>query len=98
MKTVVALCLYARNADGYTVENLQVTSSKNGFIPLTTTNKTFKTFDCLYKALLTLLANNNMKVRYFDSAGARFYNIAFMEIHNPTQINTYGLTHVFPKI
>lgn len=98
MKTVVALCLYARNADGYTLEGIQVTSSKNGFIPLTPANKSFKTFEGLYKCLLALLANNNMKVRYFDSAGARFYNIAFMEIHNPTQINTYGLTHVFPKI
>lgn len=89
MKTVTATVVYSNNA----ICNLTV-NHKGNLVTLIKLNpdesKPFISFNGMYAFVLKMLKNNDFKCNYFEAFGARWYNIQWIDVNNPTRIENFG--------
>ena len=52
------------------------------------TNRTFKT---MYKSVLNILKNNNFYCGYYEEFNKRWYDIQFINLENPVEVNKFGI-------
>lgn len=50
-----------------------------------------RTFHSLYKTVLKILENNNYYCSYYEELGKRWYDIQFINLENPVQIEKFGI-------
>nr|DAX01864.1 MAG TPA: hypothetical protein [Caudoviricetes sp.] len=92
MKTVSAICVY----HGTTIYNLTA-SHKGELIQLKRVDmsdsdaKSYNSFRDMYKAILTILKMNGLKVKYKTEFNANWYDIQFIDALNPTLIETFSI-------
>lgn len=92
MKTVSAICVY----HGTTIYNLTV-NYKGDITTLKRYDisdnnaKEYNSFKEMYKTILKILKTNNFKVTYTEDFMRRWYNIQFIDVLNPTRIETFSL-------
>lgn len=93
MKKCSATVIYKGN------ELYSVYVNRKGFItPLlrydnnnTETIRKYENFQELYKSVILMLKANNLYCSYIDAFNAKWYDIQFINIENPTYIDNYGL-------
>lgn len=90
MKKVSATVLYKDNI----IYNMTV-NHKGALIPLVRYDETNikhprekRTFQEMYGSVLNILKNNGFYVGYFIAFNAKFYDIQFININNPVEIET----------
>ena len=49
------------------------------------------TFQSLYKTVLKILKNNNYYCSYYEEFGVRWYDIQFINLENPVEIEKFGI-------
>ena len=50
-----------------------------------------RTFQTMYKSVLNILKNNNFYCDYYEEFGKRWYDIQFINLENPVEINKFGI-------
>ena len=50
-----------------------------------------KTFQSLYKTVLKILKNNNYYCSYYEELGLRWYDIQFINLEKPVEIEKFGI-------
>ena len=50
-----------------------------------------RTFQSLYKTVLKILKNNNYYCNYQEEFGVRWYDIQFINLENPVEIEKFGI-------
>ena len=92
MRKVSATVIYKDN----TIYNLTV-NNKGDLIPLIRYNEGSakdtcykRTFPEMYKLVLTILKNNNFYCGYYEQFGRRWYDIQFINLDNPVNIEKFG--------
>ena len=93
MKKASATVIYKDNM----IYNLTV-NHKNSIIPLVRYNlkdspKPYKytCFNDLYKAVLSILKNNGFYTGFYTQFGQRWYDIQFINLDNPVEIEKFGV-------
>lgn len=84
MRKVSATVIYKDN----TLYNLTV-NHKGVLIPLVAYEK--RTFQTMYKSVLNILKNNNFYCGYYEQFGRRWYDIQFINLENPVNIEKFGM-------
>lgn len=65
---------------------------KGSIIPLLTdAMREYENFQELYRTVLLMLKANNLYCSYYDAFNAKWYDIQFIDLENPTYIENYGL-------
>lgn len=92
MRKVSATVIYKNN----TLYNLTV-NCKGVLIPLVACDETSvknlyekSTFQTMYKSILNILKNNNFYCGYYEQFGRRWYDIQFINLDNPVNIEKFG--------
>lgn len=85
MKKCIATVVYKDT----TLKSIIVNHNGN-LIKLSVTDTPYATFNVMYKAILSILKANSYYVSCFDDFHAKFYNIQFIDMNKPTDINKYG--------
>ncbi|HPJ12940.1 MAG TPA: hypothetical protein PLV00_06105 [Caldisericia bacterium] len=49
------------------------------------------TFQTMYKSILNILKNNNFYCSYYEQFGQRWYDIQFINLENPVNIEKFGM-------
>ena len=92
MKTVSAICVY----HGTAIYNVTV-NHKGDLITLKWNSmwdssvKPYDSFNDMYKAILSILKNNGFQVKYRNAFNLNWYDIQFIDAHNPTHIQTFAI-------
>ena len=93
MRKVSATVIYKDN----TLYNLTV-NRKGVLIPLIAYDETSvkhpyekRTFQTMYKSVLNILKNNNFYCGYYEQFGRRWYDIQFINLENPVNIEKFGM-------
>ena len=50
-----------------------------------------RTFQTMYKSVLNILKNNNFYCDYYEQLGLRWYDIQFINLDNPVNIEKFGM-------
>ena len=50
-----------------------------------------RTFQTMYKSVLNILKNNNFYCGYYEEFGKRWYDIQFINLENPVEVNKFGI-------
>ena len=50
-----------------------------------------RNFQTMYKSVLNILKNNNFYCGYYEEFGKRWYDIQFINLDNPVEINKFGI-------
>ena len=93
MRKVSATVIYKDN----TLYNLTV-NHKGVLIPLVAYDEISvkhpyekRTFQTMYKSVLNILKNNNFYCGYYEQFGRRWYDIQFINLENPVNIEKFGM-------
>ena len=93
MKKVTATVIYKDNM----LYNLTVVH-KNAIIPLVryslekdTKPYKYTCFNDLYKSVLNILKNNGFYTGFYTQFGRKWYDIQFINLNNPVNIEKFGL-------
>lgn len=84
MRKVSATVIYKDN----TLYNLTV-NHKGVLIPLVAYEK--RTFQTMYESVLNILKNNNFYCGYYEQFRRRWYDIQFINLENPVNIEKFGM-------
>jgi hypothetical protein len=92
MKNTTAIVIFQTSAK-YKVYSLYV-NTNDSLIKLvpTSESKTYGSLNGMYEGVIRILNANNFKVHKWNEFGTTFYNINFIDLDNPTQVNRYGIT------
>lgn len=85
MKKCIATVIYKDN----TLKNITV-NYKGNLISLPVTDVQYPTFNTMCKAILLILKSNNYYTGYYEAFNVKFYDIQFIDLNNPVEINKYG--------
>ena len=61
---------------------------------LTNAMKEYENFQALYKSILLMLKANNLYCSYNVAFNAKWYDIQFIDLENPTLIENYSLKEI----
>lgn len=93
MRKVSATVIYKDN----TLYNLTV-NHKGDLIPLVAYDEISvkhpykkRTFQTMYKSVLNILKNNNFYCAYYEQFGRRWYDIQFINLESPVNIEKFGM-------
>lgn len=93
MKKVSATVIYKDNL----IYNLTV-NHKGNLITLVAYDETSvkhpyekRTFKTMYKSILNILKNNNFYCGYYEEFGKWWYDIQFINLENPVEVNKFGI-------
>ena len=50
-----------------------------------------RNFQTMYKSVLNILKNNNFYCDYYEEFGKRWYDIQFINLENPVEVNKFGI-------
>lgn len=77
-----------RKVSATVIYNLTV-NHKGVLIPLVAYEK--RTFQTMYKSVLNILKNNNFYCGHYEQFGRRWYDIQFINLENPVNIEKFGM-------
>jgi len=80
MKKVIVTVLYKRLQSCYELHNLVVNNVNFGCVSLVDMPHEFIGIRNMIRYVLSVLENNNMRCTYYSTAGARWYNMQFVNI------------------
>lgn len=93
MKNANVATVIFQTSKEYKVYSLCV-NTQDSLIKLVPTSepKTYGSLNGMYEAVIRILNANHYTVHKWNEFGTTFYNIQFIDLDNPTQVNRYGIT------